>query len=298
MLTYALNELLLSPHALALSNIDIYHSTLYRFMPAVRARRRVATHHDCIQERYPHLFHDHARIIRTKRRMFNRADLVFCVSEASRKDLQEFYGVEPERTRVVYNGVSSMYRSEPGGRALTALTRRPFLLYVGLRAAYKNFNGLLDAFARSGVSRSYDLLVIGGGAFTEAETQMVRQLNLQEAIIPVPSANSELLAEAYAKTSLLVYPSLYEGFGLPPLEAMMMGAATLVARSPATVEVCQDAAIFFDPLDKDDFVDKLLFALGNDAARKEKINRGLELVRQYQWQTTAEQVLAGYRSLF
>ena len=297
MITYVINELLLNAYVLTRGQYDIYHNTLYRFMPAVRAHRFVATHHDCIQERFPHLFPDHGRIIRTKRRMFRQADLVLCVSEASRVDLQEFYDVEPERTRVVYNGVSPMHRSDQGRIEMKKFARRPFILYVGIRASYKNFDGLLRSFARSGLLETYDLVVIGGGSFSESERKQIQELGLQSCIISIPTASAELLAEAYAITSLLVYPSLYEGFGLPPLEAMMMATPVLVASSPATREVCQDAAFFFDPFDEADFVDKLIHALHDTAARRDKIKQGSELIQRYRWTKTADQVLSAYRSL-
>lgn len=294
---YALNELLMGAWSVAAGKWDIYHNTLYRFMPTVRARRFVATHHDCVQERFPELFPDHARIISAKRRMFEQADLVLCVSESSRLDLEHFYGVEPGRCKVIYNGVSRMVRSETGKAELLRRVRRPFLLYVGLRAPYKNFRGFLSAFAESGLRSTYDLLIVGGGAFSSDERQFICNHDLQGIVISVPTASPDLLAEAYFMARLLVYPSLYEGFGLPPLEAMSLGTPALVAASPATLEVCGNAAIFFDPSDQADFVTRLKSAVEDEASRQEKIATGLKFVERYQWDRTAAQVLAAYRSI-
>jgi glycosyltransferase involved in cell wall biosynthesis len=294
---YALNELLMGARSVAGGKWDIYHNTLYRFMPTVRARRFVATHHDCVQERFPELFPDHARIISAKRRMFEQADLVLCVSESSRLDLEHFYGVEPGRCKVIYNGVSPMVRSEEGKTELLRKVRRPFLLYVGLRAQYKNFRGFLSAFAESGLRTTYDLLIVGGGAFSNDEWQFIRSLDLQEIVISVPTATPEFLAEAYCIARLLVYPSLYEGFGFPPLEAMLLGTPALVAASPATLEVCGNAATFFDPRDQADFVTRLKLAVDDEALRQEKIATGLKFVERYRWDRTAAQVLAAYQSI-
>ncbi len=295
--TYALNELLLNPVALCRGPFDLYHNTLYRFMPGVRARRYIATHHDCVQERFPELFPDAARIIAAKRKMFRKADRVLCVSESSRADLESFYGVEPGRCTVIYNGVSPMIRSEDGAVELARAIAQPFLLYVGIRASYKNFDGFLKAFAHSGLQSTYRLLVLGGGAFSHHEHRLVRALSLEDRIVSVPFASPGLLAEAYAQTRLLVYPSFYEGFGLPPLEAMQSGTPVLVAASPATTEVCGDAALYFDPQSPEDFIHQLKAALQDEPARRDMVAKGLEHVRKYRWDATVEQTLQVYRSL-
>jgi glycosyltransferase involved in cell wall biosynthesis len=190
-----------------------------------------------------------------------------------------------------------MVRSETGRLELSQRIRRPFLLYVGIRAEYKNFNGYLSAFAEAGLRTDYDIVCIGGGPFSNDELRQVRHYGLQDALISIPYASPDLLAEAYSRARLVVYPSLYEGFGFPPLEAMLLCTPALVATSPATLEVCGDAAIFFDPLDRADFVSKLKFALENEAVRQAKVASGLKLVQRYNWDRTAEQVLAAYRSI-
>ena len=119
-------------------------------------------------------------------------------------------------------------RHPPGhfGRKL----RRDYLLYVSGRSVYKNFTGLLKAFRESGLYRSFDLLVLGGGPLTPEEVDLIAQLGLTDSIISIPVASDSLLAEAYAGAKLFVYPSLWEGFGLPPLEAMAAGCPVLASR--------------------------------------------------------------------
>jgi glycosyltransferase involved in cell wall biosynthesis len=297
LITYATNEVLLNALALASGKFDIYHNTLYRFMPLVRAQRRVATHHDCIQERFPELFRDSERIVRAKRRMFQQADLIFCVSESSRSDLEEFYGVGPDRTKVVYNGVSELKRTLKGVRELTEIIDGEFILYVGRRDAYKNFSGLAKAMQLSGVYRTHKLLCIGGGKLAPQEKELIAETGLLKVVRVVPNASSDLLAECYASASLLVYPSLYEGFGLPPLEAMQMKCPTLVARSSATSEICRDGAFFFDPYLIEEFSEMLRFSLFDSSARTAVIKRGLDVFKRYSWDQTAAEVLIGYRGL-
>jgi glycosyltransferase involved in cell wall biosynthesis len=294
---YATNEILLNAVALASRNFDIYHNTLYRFMPFVRAQRRVATHHDCIQERFPELFHDRERIFRAKRKMFEQADLIFCVSESSRADLEEFYGVASDKTKVVYNGVSQIKRTPEGKRELGEIMDRDFLLFVGRRDAYKNFAGLAKAMQFSGLHRTHKLLCLGGGNLSPQEKRLIAENGLLEAVTVVPHASPDLLAECYASASLFVYPSLYEGFGLPPLEAMQMQCPTLVARSAATSEICRDGAFFFDPNQVEEFSEMLKFSISDSSARAAIIERGLNVVERYSWDDTATQILCGYRAL-
>jgi glycosyltransferase involved in cell wall biosynthesis len=294
---YALNEALMALYAPRFGKFDIYHSTLYRFSPCVRATRRVATHHDCVQERFPKLFPDRARIMRFKRRMFRQADLVLCVSEASRNDLFHFYDVAPNKAVVVHNGVSRLQRASQGEAALRAHVTGEYLLYVGARHAYKNFDGLLQAYAESNVVDRYALLVIGGGAATMTETKLIEKLGLRGRVKFVPHASPPLLAEAYALAALFVYPSLYEGFGMPPLEAASLGCPSLVASNPAAREVCQDSVFYFDAASPSDFSKMLCVSLSNNEERARLVERGRALLQRYTWQNCGKQTLEAYMRL-
>jgi glycosyltransferase involved in cell wall biosynthesis len=297
LVNYALNEALMFLYAPRFGEFDIYHNTLYRFSPCVRSTRRVATHHDCVQEQFPKLFPDHARIMRSKRRMFREADLVLCVSEASRKDLFHFYDVDPNRAVVVHNGVSRLDRISGGEAALRAHVTGEYLLYVGARYAYKNFDGLLRAYAESNAADRYELLVIGGGAATAAETNLIEKLQLRGRVKFVPHASPSLLAEAYALAALLIYPSLYEGFGMPPLEAASLGCPSLVASNPATREVCQDSTFYFDATSSSDFSKMLCVALSNNEERKRLVERGKALLQMYTWENCGKKTLDAYKRL-
>ncbi len=294
---YAINEAISSGLALIEGKFDIYHNTLYRFMPLARARRYVATHHDCIHERFPELFKDRERIFRAKQKMFTQSDLIFCVSESSRADLQEFYKVEPGRTKVVHNGVSEMKRTLSGRDQLKKIIDTDFILYIGRRDGYKNFEGLVNAIRQSGTSRTHALVAVGGGPFSAQERRLIQDSGLEKRVVLITKASPELLAECYSKASLFVYPSRYEGFGLPPLEAMRLRCPTLVARSAATTEICKGGAFFFDPDQPEEFSDMLKTALFDASAREAMVIRGLTVSECYSWDNCASEVLTGYQSL-
>ena len=289
------NELLGNSIVPFLGKMDIYHPTLYRRMPLVRMNRVVATHHDCIHERYPEMFRYRKKVFRAKQSLYARADAIICVSEASRQDLLQFYNVDAARTRVIHHGITALPRSPDMARKLQEHVRRDYLLYLGARSSYKNFDGLLKAFRASGLHNSLDLLVLGGGPLTAGEIELVARLNLDKAIVSIPRASDELLAEAYAAAKLFVYPSFSEGFGLPPLEAMAAGCPVLASRTSSIPEVCLDAPFYFDPHDQDAFVCGLQNAIYDGDARRRSIERGSEVASQYTWRKCGDETLALYR---
>ncbi|MFZ0315047.1 MAG: glycosyltransferase family 1 protein [Candidatus Korobacteraceae bacterium] len=276
---------------------DVYHSTLYLRMPAVRARRIVATHHECTHERFPELFPDAGKIIAARKRLFPQADAVICVSEATRQDLLRFYNLDAKKIRVIHHGLTPLPRSAPAAAALRKLVRRDYILYVGMRPAFKNFDGLLQAFHDSGLRDSLDLLVLGGKPLTAEEKKRIASLGIADCVISLPDVSDELLGEAYAGAKLFVYPSFNEGFGFPPLEAMSLGCPALASRIPAILEVCHEAPFYFDPHDQGSFHRELLRAINDDRARQIAVERGKQIAAQYHWGRCGEQTLALYREL-
>jgi glycosyltransferase involved in cell wall biosynthesis len=295
MLRYVANESMGNLAALAGGKVDIYHLTLYMRMPMVRAHRRVATLHDCTQERLPHLFPEVKKIVWARKKLVAEMDVIICVSESSRNDLMEFYGVDPARIRVIYHGVSPLARSPAAAETLREQTRREYLLYVGMRASFKNFDGMLRAFYETGLKDSMDLLVLGGGPLTEDENQLIEKWKLGDSIITMPTVSDGMLAEAYAGATLFVYPSWNEGFGFPPLEAMTLGCPVLATNRSSVPEVCYDAPFYFDPADQESFNSTLLRAVHDKEARKQAVERGREVVTKYSWQRCGQETLALYR---
>ena len=290
---YAINELGSAVIALARGKFDIYHSMLYRAIPFVRRGRLVVTHHDCIHERFPQFFHNASFIVQKKRQLFSQADAIICVSESSRRDLLSFYDIKEEKTHVVHHGFSPLPAVELANRA----EGLPYLLYVGSRAGYKNFPLLLEAFARGGLARAYRLVVVGGGAFSPEEQASIHSLGLSQAISSIPKADEATLARSYRDAALFVYPSMYEGFGFPPLEAMSMECPVLVHRTSSLPEICGNAAFYFDAPDADELARVLASTLQNGPCLAKKRQLGLERVKLYDWSQTARNTLDIYQSL-
>jgi glycosyltransferase involved in cell wall biosynthesis len=295
-LRYAINELLSALIAPGLGTFDIYHVMLYRAIPFVRRRRLVVTHHDSTHERFPQMFHNASFIIQRKRNLFARADAIICVSESSRRDLLHFYDVDEKKTHVVHHGFSPLL-VEPSRTDTVASSGVPYLLYVGSRAEYKNFPLLLEAFSRSGLAADYRLMVVGGGAFSAEEQAKIASLGLAGQITLIPKADEVTLARVYGNAALFVYPSLYEGFGFPPLEAMSLGCPVLVHRTSSLPEVCGDAAFYFDASDADELARALVSTLRNAPGIAMKRRLGEQQGKLYDWNRTAANTLKVYRSL-
>lgn len=293
---YALNETTSAVMAQVQGRFDIYHPMLYRAIPFVRHRRLVVTHHDCTHERFPQMFHNASFIMERKRKLFSQADAILCVSESSRRDLLNFYDVAEQKTHVVYHGFSPLHLP-PSFAEPAVASSIPYLLYVGSRAEYKNFVLLLAAFSRSGLALDYRLMVVGGGALSAEEQARIVALDLADRIIILPKADEATLALAYRHAALFVYPSLYEGFGFPPLEAMSLGCPVLVHRTSSLPEVCGDAAFYFDNSDVDELSRALLSTLQDAQGLALKRQRGQQQVKLYDWGRTASETLNIYRTL-
>jgi glycosyltransferase involved in cell wall biosynthesis len=294
-LRYVVNEVWSNLAAPWQGKMDIYHPTNYLLVPMVRSRRVVATHHDCTHERFPQMFPDARKVFWARKRLLPRMDAIICVSESTRQDLLRFYNVDPARTCVIHHGLTGLPRNAEAAAGLRRHLRRDYILYVGMRHAFKNFDGLLQAFHDTALGQSFDLLLLGGKPLTAAEKKRIASLGMGDCVISLPAVSDGLLAEAYAGAKLFVYPSFSEGFGFPPLEAMSLGCPVLASRIPATMEVCHEAPFYFEPEEQGSFNRELLRAIDDESGRQESVRRGTEVAGQYSWEKCGQQTLALYR---
>ena len=295
MLRYALNEAMETAKSAFDKKFDVYHPTYFRCIPTIRARRIVAAQHDCTYERFPHLFRDAALVIRSRRAMLAKVDKVICSSEDGRRGLLEFYPIKADQTCVVPLGVAKLPRSQKAAQELQSHLRRGFVLYVGARYAHKNFAVLLQAFHESRLYEEYDLLTLGGGPLTNDEKAKIVSLGLKRFLLCIPAVADEILGEAYARAALFVYPSLSEGFGIPPLEAMAAGCPVAASNVTAIPEVCQDAPFYFDPYDVGSIASALRRGVAEGDERSCAIAKGIRVAAGYSWDKCGTMTLAAYR---
>jgi glycosyltransferase involved in cell wall biosynthesis len=223
---------------------DIVHETYFARRPVSRARRRVVTVHDMTHDLFPDEVPRARRWAAAKRAAVDRADHVICVSENTRRDLVRLYGIDPARTSVVHHGYS--LTAEASGTNVQRGEGRPSLLYVGHRGGYKNFSTLLQAYSSSPVLREFELIAFGGPSFVPDEQKEIIRLGLCDRV-RFESGSDRELAARYRTATAFIYPSKYEGFGIPPLEAMSHGCPVVCSNAGSIPEVVGDAGLYFDP---------------------------------------------------
>jgi len=272
--------------------VDVYHQTYYATPPAPRGGKVILTVYDMTHERFPECFPSHDLTRRRKRQAVERADGIICISESSKRDLLEILDVPEEKISVIHLA-NSLTLEVTDPRRVTA----PYVLFVGQRGGYKNFLPFAQAFAsRPSLPRNFKLICFGGGAFTREETETLRELGILDKA-KVLEGPDTLLANLYQYASAFVYPSLYEGFGFPPLEAMRYGCPVLVSRSSSIPEVVGDAGYYFDPRNPEDMAEQLVSLLDDEPLRNELAARGRQREQRFSWEQCAEETQRFYRQI-
>lgn len=244
----------------------------------------VFTIHDLIHLRFPEETSVNKRVYYSLvvRPAAGRAYRVLTVSEFSKQEILEWAGLPEEKVLVVGNGVGSEFSPE-GKRHVPGY---PYLFYVGNLKPHKNLQRLLEAFARSGLSGEVRLLCTGN--LDESSLRLIRDKGLDNCVIFKGIIPDEELPAYYRGALALVFPSLYEGFGLPALEAMACGTPVVTSGITALPEVVGDAAVVVDPYDVESIVWGIRRVVEDSTLREELRRKGLERAKQFSWDRTAE----------
>jgi len=276
---------------------DIVHETYYSATPLYKGRAaRVLTVYDLIHERFPQSFLPSDPVIKNRKAAIERADHLICISESTRRDLLETYQMPESKVSVTYLGYDALPASSLKASALVGV--RPYLLYVGGRHGYKNFDGLLAAYARCRARQEgVRIVCFGGGVLTATEKISMRKHQLQEDEVVQVGGTDERLGALYAGAVALVYPSKYEGFGIPPLEAMSLGCPVICSNTSSIPEVVGSAGAYFDPNAVESIQQTLDQVLLSPTRKKELSVLGNTQVRLFSWARCATQTLAVYRKL-
>jgi glycosyltransferase involved in cell wall biosynthesis len=272
---------------------DIVHETYFSdFLNFSSANRRVTTVYDMIHE----IYYPNDKTSQQKKASVDRCDHILCISHNTKNDLCEIFRVKPEKVTVTHLACDDF------GKAVRAdippALAAPYFLHVGNRAGHKNFEMLVRAFASvPRLVQDFRIVCFGGGRLSESERRLASDLGLESDALVHIHGDDDLLATAYANATAFVYPSLYEGFGLPPLEAMSAGCPVLSSNRSSLPEVIGNAALLFDPQDKEALADALEKIAESDELRDELIERGRARWQLFSWQRCVRETLDVYRGL-
>jgi glycosyltransferase involved in cell wall biosynthesis len=278
-------------------NPQVVHETYYAARRSgPRRSPSVITVFDMIHELFPEQFPGSDEKSEVKRQAVERADHVICISANTRDDLVRLFGCSPDRLSVIHLAADAApdERSRPTG---SPPDERPFVLHVGARSGYKNFARLCEAFAMSSRLRNdMRLVAFGGGGFSPSEIAALERLGLGGVVAQV-DGDDALLDTLYRRARALAYPSLYEGFGLPPLEAMARGCPVAASGTSSMPEVIGEAGELFDPSDAAAIARAVETVVYSEERRRALIARGRARAAGFSWRRCAEETLAVYRGV-
>ena len=272
---------------------DVLHTTYYlQHSHPFRTKALVLTVHDMIHELFPADFPADDLTAGRKKLAVAAADHIICVSEKTRNDLCQILDVDISRTSVVYHGVSPKNKFKCPASQL----HRPYLLFVGQRGGYKNFAMLLRAVAGSRQLREgFGIVAFGARPFSVGEIALMSSLGLAQDVVAYFSGNDAVLDSLYSGAACFVYPSAYEGFGMPLLEAMSFGCPVVAADTSCIPEVAGDAAELFDASSADALALAILKVVSSPSRIVDLTRAGYARAANFTWPNTARKTLDVYR---
>ncbi|MFA1703609.1 glycosyltransferase family 4 protein [Mycobacterium intracellulare] len=274
---------------------DIVHETYFSSTkPVGRGRRRVVTVYDMTHDLFPEEFPFVGQTIAAKRAAVNRADHIICISENTRQDVARLYNVDPSRASVVHLGYSLTAEADPA--AADRRGHKPSLLYVGHRTGYKNFKTLLQAFGTSAILQEFELIAFGGFPMQRDEQEQISRLGITDRVRFTSGSDRELAAH-YRTAAAFIYPSKYEGFGIPPLEAMSHGCPVICSNAGSIPEVVADAGAYFDPNNPEELRTALESVATNETLQADLRARGYARIAAFSWDKCAAETARIYREI-
>ena len=276
------------------NSYDLFVPTYYNpyFLNKINGKPFVLTVYDMIHELMPQYFeNDPYNVVEFKSILIKKASKIIAVSNNTKKDILKFYPqIDPDKIEVIYHG--SSIKIEPNVKVDLPPN---YILYVGSRADYKNFKFLVKAITPLlKANPNLKLLAAGGGKFDDDELKWIKSLCLENQIVQKSFKENEL-GHFYQNAELFVFPSLYEGFGIPVLEAMATGCPIILTKHGSFPEIAGEAGIYFDSNSEEDLRDKIQMLLNDKKLRAKFAKKGLEQVKKYNWKDAAEKCLKVYK---
>jgi glycosyltransferase involved in cell wall biosynthesis len=304
---YSVQEQFRIPLALRRERASLLHEPHY-VLPPLTPCRSVVTIHDCIHLRFPQYLPSRAAYAYARGSLWaatHRADRVLTVSEASKKDILDYFHIPETKIDVIYNAIDERFNEPPAPDEIERVKERyqlndPFVLYAGNIKPHKNLERLIEAFHmfRRPPFENVKLLIIGD-EITKYPTlrRAVHRLKLHKHVRFFGFVPDQTLAALYRLAAVFVFPSLYEGFGLPPLEAMASGAPVITSNVSSLPEVVGDAAVLIDPYNPEAIADAMRRVLSDESLRQQLKERGHIRARHFSWDRSIQRVHEIYQEV-
>lgn len=303
---------LLLPKALSNSQIDLFHATDNRGVPISHTCKVIATIYDLIPVLFPKHYFNSFKALDLRYNYYRqlkaarKSAMIITISECSKRDIIRILHVPEEKIKVIYLAVDERFRPIKNKRILERVkakynVNRPFALYIGGFDYRKNVERLIRSFYLFSQQSTEDIqLVIGGALGSEMALklkQLISSLNLREKIILPGFIADADLPVIYNTAEFFIFPSLYEGFGLPVLEAMACGTPVICSNTSSLPEVAGDAAILVNPYDEEEIAQTMKRVLTDPDLREKMKRKGLERVKLFSWEQTAKETLKVYQQV-
>lgn len=304
---YSVRELFALSWQLWRSKLDLFHSTHY-VLPAWVGSPVVVTIHDIVDLLYPEFLPSRMAFLYAQtmiHRSLSRADRLIAVTQNTRSDLVKHFDVDGRKVEVIYNGVEDVFRKKLSPEELERWRRdlgleRSYLLFVGNSGPKrKNLDTVIQAYARARELASFDapLVCIGERSGSEFKTrQRASNLGMGDHVRLLGKVAPEALPALYQGASLFLYPTLYEGFGMPVVEAMASGVAVITSNTSALKEIAEGYAHLIDPLDVEGMAKAIAHCMTDPEHRNSLAKLGLRRAEDFRWSQTARRTLEVYIS--
>lgn len=276
-----------------LHKVDVYHPTYYDpyllKLCYLKKVKIVVTIHDMIHELFENKLPDAKKTISWKKRFIYESDIIIAVSENTKKDILKFYpDINPQKIKVIYEGGICNKNVDK----IAKLPER-YILYVGKRGNYKNFIFFLISIIKILKERDINLVCVGGGKFNEEEKELIQKYEIENKVKWMECTENEL-NDVYQKAIAFVYPSLYEGFGIPILEAFTNGCPVVCSSTSCFPEIAGDAALYFDPGNQKDICEKILLIIDDKRVRENCVDKGKRRNEFFSWKKMGQEIEEEY----
>ena len=286
----------LSANFIKQGKFDLFHPTYYDpyFVKHIKNKPYVLTVHDMIHEKFSSNFNTNNRVAADKKALINGASKIIAISENTKTDIVNILNIDPGKINVVYHGINFNHIT---ASTYNLPTPDNYVLYVGERHGYKNFSRFVKSYSE--VYKIYPelKLVCTGKAFSDDELILFKTLNIDKSIIHCFVADDSQLSKLYSDAQLFAYPSLYEGFGMPLLEAFACGCPVISSNSSCFPEIAGEASEYFDPLSEQSMKLSMLKVLNDRVYRANLIENGKVRVKKFSWDKSAFETAEVYKSV-